>query len=867
MVESELSKLSEKERELLKDKLKSEKSMTMSELSKIIEEEYESLNEAFRMPAEGWLSYRIVLMLLKSGDLKKYKSVLQKAKDMPIPSGRYFDKKAQELVYKKIVMPLHKARKIDPTKIKDLQKYFKKYGEEEVMSKWNDEFPPGDEGRGLWILSGTIMAGIHQEDFVKKPLGLKEGKVKGADGKACWKGYRYAGTKNGKDKCVKSEGQLTETTAKQTLTNAVSALMKTFAGKKLDQRYVKDYLKSMERLARKKPMDFVKDYGDFKVKDWIEDVEYNLQNESFIAEIKKGDFVDSMGEVGLVNKVKGQVAYVKFDSNPKSFHPMMISSLKKSGKHKGKDLYSESKLTERFPRKGKVTASSVSKAFNKVAELIKLLKANLEKYQSAEGKDKDKYKKIALDLTKKKKAAEEEANKLLTMLDKDVELVMSEGVNPKKAAKVIFDKLVFAKLIGQQNRRRAEGIIEFQLRAMNFGEGVNELNESMIGIKTAGNFKPADLQKALDKAKIKGYSMNRLSTTLTALKLDKKYFNDAKKIVDDLGLAVMMAKESVNETSLSKLIPVVARAKKGAKATGGGYGPFMKIKGNTWKNMKSNRIMHDAALISFLGGFNDFQINENKLTEISKEEKAAQFKFKLFLKKGLRLSVKDGEDKLYNYAQELDRLADDEYDEVVDPLFAAVELVQDAGEPGKNNVVKDKEYYSYIKSAQKHITTFQKNAKKAISGMKEGVNEGKLTEAVYDKILQAVPDSYSYKNLAADIAKMIKDEYGSHNIKPFIKELSKLLKENKITEATNLWKHFDAKMKLQDEIMDIEMDMKNITATIKQLHKNMEQEAEPGGGKIADKYGRQLDKYEGMYKKRKAEFKKLMAKLDKMEQY
>ena len=28
------------------------------------------------------------------------------------------------------------------------------------------------------------------------------GKIKGADGKACWKGYKYAGTKNGKDKCV-----------------------------------------------------------------------------------------------------------------------------------------------------------------------------------------------------------------------------------------------------------------------------------------------------------------------------------------------------------------------------------------------------------------------------------------------------------------------------------------------------------------------------------------------------------------------------------------------------------------------------------------------------------------------------------------
>mgnify|MGYP000026391381 CR=1 FL=1 len=31
-------------------------------------------------------------------------------------------------------------------------------------------------------------------------------KIKGADGKACWKGYRYAGTKSGKDKCVKVKG-------------------------------------------------------------------------------------------------------------------------------------------------------------------------------------------------------------------------------------------------------------------------------------------------------------------------------------------------------------------------------------------------------------------------------------------------------------------------------------------------------------------------------------------------------------------------------------------------------------------------------------------------------------------------------------
>lgn len=145
--------------------------------------------------------------------------------------------------------------------------------------------------------------------------------------------------------------------------------------------------------------------------------------------------------------------------------------------------------------------------------------------------------------------------------------------------------------------------------------------------------------------------------------------------------------------------------------------------------------------------------------------------------------------------------------------------------------------------------------------------DGSITEAVYDNILKAVPDSYSYKNLAADIARMIKDEYGSHNIKPFTKALMQALKEGKITVDESVWKHFDAKMKLYDEIMDVEDEMRDITNDLKQLHIDMEQEAEPGGGPKATKYGREIEKKEKEYKKKKAEFKKLMAKLDKMEQY
>jgi len=91
--------------------------------------------------------------------------------------------------------------------------------------------------------------------------------------------------------------------------------------------------------------------------------------------------------------------------------------------------------------------------------------------------------------------------------------------------------------------------------------------------------------------------------------------------------------------------------------------------------------------------------------------------------------------------------------------------------------------------------------------------------------------------------------------------------EGKLTEATSLWKKFDEKQRLYGDGMDVEMEMKTITKDIGQLYKDMEQEAEPEGGKVANKYGKQIDKLEKSYKKKKAELKKIMAKIDKLEQY
>jgi hypothetical protein len=126
---------------------------------------------------------------------------------------------------------------------------------------------------------------------------------------------------------------------------------------------------------------------------------------------------------------------------------------------------------------------------------------------------------------------------------------VNEGINKsalKKQIKII-DKQIDDETGGDGEPLTDETLQALEIERARLKKLLGEsVNEGVIGIKTEGGFKPKDLSDALDKAKVK-YKMNRLSTTLTVLNLDKNYFEDAKKIVDDLGLNIMMAKESVNE--------------------------------------------------------------------------------------------------------------------------------------------------------------------------------------------------------------------------------------------------------------------------------------------------------------------------------
>ena len=83
---------------------------------------------------------------------------------------------------------------------------------------------------------------------------------------------------------------------------------------------------------------------------------------------------------------------------------------------------------------------------------------------------------------------------------------------------------------------------------------------------------------------------------------------------------------------------------------------------------------------------------------------------KLF-QRSSNVSVKDGEDKLYQLTQDWEDWNadnDDKYDDLLDDLFMAVELVQDAG------TIKNSEYYMYIRNAKKLLDSFKKNITKAM---------------------------------------------------------------------------------------------------------------------------------------------------------
>ena len=214
---------------------------------------------------------------------KKYTGAVIKEAEYGTPTGtktlKSIDAKFDDAVFKvpphKItrdwVLKIAKKYKVDPKKAIEWVNLNPKINIKEGKSiKVKDKVNERLNSQKLRSLLAVLNNELIEMPWVKTDSGTLQKTLEKAIMKAV------------KEKTL-SEGKLNEATAKQMLQHAVNALTKTIPGRKLDKNYVKKYLKSIEQIARRKPQDFVKDYGKFKFADWIEDVEYNMQNEGKIS--------------------------------------------------------------------------------------------------------------------------------------------------------------------------------------------------------------------------------------------------------------------------------------------------------------------------------------------------------------------------------------------------------------------------------------------------------------------------------------------------------------------------------------------------------------------------------------------------------
>ena len=77
---------------------------------------------------------------------------------------------------------------------------------------------------------------------------------------------------------------------------------------------------------------------------------------------------------------------------------------------------------------------------------------------------------------------------------------------------------------------------------------------------------------------------------------------------------------------------------------------------------------------------------------------------------------------------------------------------------------------------------------------------------------------------------------------------------------------YDWIMNKRGEAMDIEMEMMETSKEIQMAYGEMEQDAEPGGGPIADRYGKEIEALEDKHKELRAQFDMVMAEIDEYDQ-
>jgi len=220
--------------------------------------------------------------------------------------------------------------------------------------------------------------------------------------------------------------------------------------------YAKDYVQSLERMAKKNAKRFFKDYQDFTEDDWIEDVRYNMANEKvnegraaadrLLKDVVKGNTNSVEGVKMSKEMAEAFLDWLKMSTYGKKFGKLPFDKLFTASfnwgldryikgynvKDEFKELKAKAKEMKESLTEGKGD-KAVSMAQKKLDKVMADLKANLLKFKGAKTDgDKETFKTEAGRLTQLRKDAQDNLEQAIQDAYADVDLVVMENYDAEQ---------------------------------------------------------------------------------------------------------------------------------------------------------------------------------------------------------------------------------------------------------------------------------------------------------------------------------------------------------------------------------------------------------------------------------------------------
>ena len=177
------------------------------------------------------------------------------------------------------------------------------------------------------------------------------------------------------------------------------------------------------------------------------------------------------------------------------------------------------------------------------------------------------------------------------------------------------------------------------------------------------------------------------------------------------------------------------------------------------------------------------------------------------------------------------------------------------------------------------LTKKKKQLEKALDAALGGLYQDaelELKEAkgnnMYSDVLTLKRSFDIFKQQSPDLYKQLDAKFKVKNIQKTLDDMIKFMdtpaamREATLPKFKTPYEAYSWIMNKRGEAMDIETEMLNISGEIHDKYKDMEQEAEAGGGPVADRYGKEIEALENKHKELRAQFAAIMAEIDEYDQ-